>query len=246
MKKIFFFVILTGLFSKSFSQITTAINPSIAQMQALLQGNGVVVTGLTITCPAGAYATFANGATTLGGTLNSGILLTTGTASLVSGPSPNTTSNNLSYDSSAPGSTLGNTLSGGTTHDGCYINFMLTPSCATLSINYVFASEEYPEYSVPDVFGTQINDVFGFVLTGPNPSGGNYNQTNISLVPGTSTPVSIANVNNGPSNSGPCVNCAYYQGAPPGLEYDGKTTVLTASASVTTLSNLYDDYWNMG
>jgi hypothetical protein len=55
------------------------------------------------------------------------------------------------------------------------ITFLLTPTCATLSINYVFASEEYPEFAT----GT-INDVFGFVLSGPNPSGGNYNQTNIA------------------------------------------------------------------
>ncbi len=70
MKKLFLFVLITGLFFNSFGQITTAVNPTIAQMQSLLQGNGVVVSGLTITCPAGAYATFANGAGALGGTLN--------------------------------------------------------------------------------------------------------------------------------------------------------------------------------
>jgi len=230
MRKIYLIILITSLFNNFYGQITTSINPSLAQMQALLQGNGVVVSGLTITCPAGAYATFANGASTLGGTLNSGILLTTGSASLVSGPNPNTTSNNLSYDALAPGSALGNTLANSGingTFDGCYINFLLTPSCATLSINYVFASEEYPEYAA----GT-INDVFGFVLSGQNPAGGNYNQTNISTLPGTSTPVSIQNVNNGSANAGPCVNCTYYVPSPPGLEYDGKTTVLTASASV--------------
>ncbi|HRG01697.1 MAG TPA: choice-of-anchor L domain-containing protein [Bacteroidia bacterium] len=220
MKKILFFTLLTIWFSNYFGQITTSINPTIAQMQALLQGNGVTVTGLSITCPAGAYATFNNAASTLGGSLNSGILLTTGTASLVSGPNPNTTSNNLSYDATAPGSALGNSFAGGTTYDGCYINFMLTPTCATLSINYVFASEEYPEW-----VGSTYNDVFGFVLSGPKPTGGNYTQTNISTIPGTSTPVTINNVNAG-SNS------AYYIQAPPGLEYDGRTTILTASASV--------------
>jgi gliding motility-associated-like protein len=231
MKKIFIYIFLTSWFSNYFGQITTSINPTIAQMQALLQGNGVVVSGLTITCPAGAYATFNNGAAALGG-LNTGILLTTGTASNVAGPTPNTTANNLSYPTfpvvAGPGSALGNTLSGGTTYDGCFINFLITPSCATLSINYVFASEEYPEYSA----GT-INDVFGFVISGPNPAGGNYNQTNISVLPGTSTPVSIQNVNNGTNNNGPCVNCGYYVHAPGGLEYDARTTVLTASTTVT-------------
>jgi hypothetical protein len=232
MKKLFLFVLLTGLFSNSFGQITTAVNPTIAQMQSLLQGNGVVVSGLTITCPAGAYATFANGAGALGGTLNSGILLTTGTASNVAGP--NTSSNNLSLDNLAPGSTLGNTLANSGingTFDGCYINFLITPSCATLSINYVFGSEEYPEYSVGS-----INDVFGFVLSGPNPLGGNYNQQNLAILPVTTTTsnvVSIQNVNNGTNNTGPCINCAYYIANPPGLAYDACTPVMTASANVT-------------
>jgi len=227
MKKIFIYILLTSWFSNYFGQITTSINPTIAQMQALLQGNGVTVSGLSITCPAGAYATFNNGTGALGGGLNSGILLTTGTASNVAGP-PSGFASTDNSSAGGGGSALGNTLSGGTTFDGCFITFLLTPTCATLSINYVFASEEYPEFAT----GT-INDVFGFVLSGPNPSGGNYNQTNIATLPGTTTPVSIQNVNNGSTNTGPCKNCAYYIDSPPGLIYDGKTTVLTASASVT-------------
>lgn len=232
MRKLLTLALSVFLLQTSFSQITTSINPTIAQMTALLQGNGVVVSGLTLTCPAGAYATFNNGAAALGAGLNSGILLTTGTASNVAGPTPNTTGNNLSYDSGTAGGTLGNTLTGGTSYDGCYMTFLITPNCSTLSIRYVFASEEYPEYSVA-LFPPPINDVFGFVLSGPNPSGGNYSQQNIAVLPGTSTPVSIQNVNNGNSNTGPCVNCTYYQAAPGGLEYDGRTTVLTASANVT-------------
>lgn len=229
MKKLILFFAINLICFGLYAQITTTVNPTIAQLQALLQGNGITVTNLSLTCPAGAYATFGNGASALGSpSLNSGILLTTGSAANVAGP--NTSSNNLSFDNLASGSTFGNSLSGGTTYDGCYMTFQLTPTCATLSINYVFASEEYPEYSV----GT-INDVFGFGLTGPIPvaqGGGTYNQQNIATLPGTTTPVSIQNVNNGSSNTGPCKNCAYYIANPAGLAYDGATTVLTASASV--------------
>ncbi len=208
------------------SQISSNVNPTISQIQSLLQGNGNVITGLTITCPSGAYATFNNGAPALGGSLNSGILLTTGSATNIAGP-PSGFASTDNSSSGGGGSALGNALSGGTTFDGCYINFMITPSCSTLSLNYVFASEEYPEYSS----GT-INDVFGFVISGLNPAGGTYNQANIATLPGTTTPVSIQNVNNGNANAGPCVNCAYYIADPPGLVYDGATTVLTASTSV--------------
>lgn len=225
MRKFSILIALSCFFTNFFGQITTTVNPTIAQMQAALQGNGVVVTGLTITCPAGAYAMFSNGAAALGGAnLNSGILLTTGTASNVSGPNPNTTSNNLSYSSNASGSSIGDGLSGGTTYDACYINFLITPSCNTLSISYVFASEEYPEF-----VGSGVNDVFGFIISGPNPSGPVYNNKNIALLPGTTTPVSIDNVN-------ATTNSAYYVSAPPGLEYDGKTTILTASTSVIPCS----------
>jgi len=229
MKKHLLLAFLLSLFGFVRAQITTTVNPTIAQMQAALQGNGVTVTGLSITCPAGAYAMFGNGATALGGGLNSGILLTTGTASNVAGPpAPNNSVDNSS--SGGGGSALGDALSGGTTFDACYLNFLITPNCSTLSIKYVFASEEYPEFSVGS-----INDVFGFVLSGPNPIGGNYNQTNIALLPTTTTTsnvVSIQNVNNGTTNTGPCVNCAYYVNNPPGLVYDGATTALTASANV--------------
>ena len=189
----------------------------------------MTITGLSITCPAGAYATFGNGAAALGGGLNSGILLTTGTASNVAGP-PSGFNDVDNTSAGGGGSALGNTLSGGTTYDACYLNFMITPNCSTLSIKYVFASEEYPEFSVGG-----INDVFGFVLSGPNPIGGSYNQTNIAVLPVTTTTtnvVSIQNVNNGTAGAGPCVNCAYYVNNPPGLVYDGATVALTASASV--------------
>jgi len=211
------------------AQITTTVNPTIAQLQQRLSGNGVTITNLTVTCPdPTSYALYSNATGALS-TLSSGILLTTGSATNVAGPTDPTVSNSFAM----PGSTLGDNLSGGTTNDGCYITFEITPTCNTLSINYVFASNEYSDY-----VGT-INDVFGFVIDGPNPAGGNYTQTNIATVPGTTLSVSIDNVNNGVGTSflgippsGPCVNCAYFQDAPAGIVYNGSTTVLTASTAV--------------
>ncbi len=131
--------------------------------------------------------------------------------------------------------------------DECVIEFDFVPSGDTISFNYVFASEEYPEY----VCGT-VNDAFGFFLTGPNPAGGNYTAQNIALVPDpanpgqyTTTPVSINTVNPGTAGtSGTASNCdaidanwssynVFYQtNAGTDYEYDGRTTVLTAVANV--------------
>lgn len=223
-----FLAVIFFTFSVS-AQITTTVNPTIAQLQQKLSGNGVTITNLTVTCPdPTSYALYSNATGALS-TLSSGILLTTGSATNVAGPTDPTVSN----DFGMPGSTLGDNLSGGTSNDGCYITFEITPTCHTLSINYVFASNEYSDY-----VGT-INDVFGFVISGPNPSGGNYAQTNIATVPGTTLAVSIDNVNNGAGvsslgipPSGPCMNCAYFQDAPTGMVYNGSTTVLTASTAV--------------
>ena len=104
-----------------------------------------------------------------------------------------------------------------------------------------FASEEYPEYV------NQFNDVFAFFISGPgitgpysSPTGFPGGSANIALLPGTTTPVTINNVNNGDNDcfsggpSGPCVNCAFYVDNCNGttVEFDGFTTKLEAKIPV--------------
>lgn len=86
------------------------------------------------------------------------------------------------------------------TFDANGIQFELNPTVSdTLRMRYVFASEEYPNY-----VGSQFNDRFLFLVSTNN---GPY--VNIAKLPNNQD-VSINNVNNGLSNSGPCTNCAYY------------------------------------
>ena len=132
-------------------------------------------------------------------------------------------------------------------YDECVIEFDFVPDGDTISFNYVFASEEYPEF----VCGT-VNDAFGFFLTGTNPNGGTYNAQNIALIPDpsnsniyTTTPVSINTVNPGFAGiSGMASNCSsidpnwasynvfYQNNTSNSYEYDGSTTVLVAKAHV--------------
>ncbi len=116
------------------------------------------------------------------------------------------------------------------------LQFSFTSSKGDLFFNYVFGSEEYNEY-----VGSQYNDYFKFFLDG----------TNIALIPGTSTQVSINNVNSG-------LNSAYYRNNAPGpynTQYDGLTTVLVAeklglSAGEHTIqmiiSDVGDALWDSG
>ncbi|AFY76330.1 PEP-CTERM putative exosortase interaction domain-containing protein [Pleurocapsa sp. PCC 7327] len=160
----------------------------------------------------GAAGTFTNGLSS-GIGIDQGIILTTGRATNAVGPN---TVDNISENNSTPGDADLSTLIGGaTTYDANILEFEFESAGGDLFFDYVFASEEYNEY-----VNSSFNDVFGFFLNG----------VNIALIPGTSTPVAINNVNLG-SNS------AFYNNNDPSdlgtptpfnIQYDGFTKVFTA------------------
>ncbi|HHJ49619.1 MAG TPA: hypothetical protein ENJ88_01785, partial [Phaeodactylibacter sp.] len=72
------------------------------------------------------------------------------------------------------------------------------PTSDTLRFNYIWASEEYPEWAC-----TSFNDVFGFFLSGPGISGPYENNgINLAIIPGTNLPVAINNLH--PQNGAGC------------------------------------------
>lgn len=192
-----------------------------------LVGSSMTITNVTLNCPNNAYGTFSNGLTTNMG-ISNGIILTTGSATNAIGPN-NTpsagTCNNINF--ADPQLT---SLAPLATHDPCILEFDIVPQCNTLTVRFVFGSEEYPEFS-----NGGYNDAFGFWITGPGPAcqPGYYNNTNVATLP-NGTQVSINNVNNGTSNSGPCTHCAYYvnNNGGPTIQYDGFTTVLTRTVNL--------------
>ncbi len=122
--------------------------------------------------------------------------------------------------------------SNSTTFDRAVLEFDFVPAGDSLRFNYVFGSEEYLEW-----VSAGFNDVFGFFLSGPGISGPySNNAANIALVPGTSQPVSIDNVND-------VANPAFYvdngdgftapfNTDPQYIQFDGFTVPLTARALV--------------
>ncbi len=121
------------------------------------------------------------------------------------------------------------------------------PISDTLRFNYVFGSEEYPEFAC-----TNYNDIFGFFISGPGINGPfENNGENIALIPGTNLPVTINNINSGMvgTSGGTLENCSppngslafseFYNSNTPSNSlpvYDGFTTVLTAEAVVVPCS----------
>lgn len=83
------------------------------------------------------------------------------------------------------------TSSTNSTYNSTVLEFDFIPIANNISFNYIFSSEEYPDYVDKD-----YNDIFAFLLSGPKPEGGTYNNKNIATVPGQpNTAVSINTVN---------------------------------------------------
>ncbi|MCS6934329.1 MAG: choice-of-anchor L domain-containing protein [Chitinophagales bacterium] len=106
------------------------------------------------------------------------------------------------------------------TYDAVSIDFNFTsPILDTVFVKYIFASEEYPEYTC-----TQYNDLFAFLVIDPTTG----SVTNVATIPGTPFPVSINNVNDNPACS---ISPQHYVDNQAGnlLCFDGYTVPLHAT-----------------
>ncbi|MDI9308873.1 MAG: choice-of-anchor L domain-containing protein [Limnohabitans sp.] len=197
--------------------------------------NGSVANASIISDQIGQFSTGVN-PTNLG--IDKGILLSTGDALGAYGPN---FLGDWTYNSTNPkyGDVDLAALSGGVVMSAAILEFDFVATGPILKFDYVFGSDEYPEF-----VGSQYNDVFGFFLSGPGISGTFSNGAiNIARIPSTNTSISINNVNNGDQNIGPCVNCEYYYNNTTSgdnastwlgstTQLDGFTTVLNASADL--------------
>lgn len=220
----------------SYGQISVYPGQSALALAQKLVGQGVVVTNPSLTCPSLAQGFFVANKATI--RLDSGIVLTTGTAKTgggrfgVNGFAPDF----ASADNRTVGDTALDRLAGQRTYDACNLEFDVVPTGDSISIGYIFSSEEYKSA----VCGS-YNDAFAFFISGP----GYASPTNIAKVPGTNIPVAINSINNGiPGSSGSLANCiAMGPGSPftslyvdntfgSTLTHRGCTKVLKASCSV--------------
>jgi len=211
------------------AQIVVTPGPDVTpeEMVEKIVGPGIQYSNVTFQGVDIARGTFSNGSSTNLG-IESGILLTNGSLFLFPGPN-NSYSAGQNNGLNAPGPWWGSVF-----FDPSILSFDVIPDSDTIKLKYVFGSEEYNEW-----VGTTFNDQFGIFISGPNPSGGNYNEKNIALVPDTNIEVKINNVNNGYAPpgvipTGPCTNCEYFVDNTNGttLQYDAFTTVMTAIVHV--------------
>lgn len=202
-------------------------------IQNILLGGGVQVFNVTYSGAPEQVGSFDCVNCNLG--IESGFVMGSGNTSGAAGPN---TSGSFSL---GPASGIGASdpdlflLSNNPLNDAAILEFDFIPTGDSVGFNFVFGSDEYPEFA-----GSSYNDAFGFFLSGPGIAGPySNNATNIALVPNTSTAITINNINNGTTNTGPCNFCQYYTnninnfGAPiTTIQSDGFTTLMVASADV--------------
>jgi len=124
-------------------------------------------------------------------------------------------------------------------NDWSVVEFDFIATGDSLDFQFVFGSEEYLEFVY-----SAFNDGFGFFVSGPGISGPYTNGAmNIALVPGTTLPVSINNVNstlneayyvdNGDGYTEPYASDGFY------VQADGLTALMHASIGDLVVGEVY-------
>ncbi len=202
---------------ESYSLIQTELTQDTVLIEEALTNPQTQLTITNIDCAEGAMGIFSGGdLTDLG--LTKGLLLTSGSAIGVSNPGTFFTSQGNAFpgdpDLDVLSSISGN---GSASFDACILELDVFVTTNELTFEYIFGSEEYPEY-----VGTSFNDIFAFLISGPGITGipGLNGQDNIAVLPDPiNVPVEINSVNN-------LSNWEYYRNnlEGPSVAYDGLTS----------------------
>ncbi len=231
--------------------LTVSTNATAQQLAQLLVPPWIIVANATYTGAVVARGTFAGG-NGCGLPMDSGVIFSSGHITNAIGPN-NDDGSIAVYNGSdlrQPGDIdLDKLVEGGPTYDAAVLEFdIISTNSFTLQFQYIFASEEYPEWI------GQYNDPMA-IFVSTNFDGTNWVNSitnDIALVPGTTNvPVSVNNINGGYTNSGTYVastNAEYYvdnhdphylaatNAAPAqefNIQYDGMTVLLTAQTSIS-------------
>jgi len=223
----FILLVLFSLTSKAQLLVTTGTMTPTQYVQNVLVGAGVTISNVTFTGASTQLGEF-NAVNTLIN-IPTGLILASGNVTTAIGPN---NSGSAGTDLSGSGDPDLATMAGITTFDAAVLEFDFIPVGDSIKFNYVFGSEEYLEF-----VNLGFNDAFGFFLSGPGIVGPFTNSAvNLALIPNSTTPVTIDNVNN-------LFNAAYYvdngtgtnapyNTNPQYIQYDGHTVVLTAKSQV--------------
>jgi gliding motility-associated-like protein len=231
------------------SQIVVDNSITLDEAIAILLGPDVDFFNVTFNGDANQLGSFDGSASNVG--LNSGIIMGTGDVTNAIGPN-NSSSNSIGGGNSGASDPDLDDLDNLTHNDAAILEFDFIATGESVSFDYVWASEEYPEFTGSGIPGDTIfcsggvADIFGFFLSGPGINGAFTNSgINIATIPNTTNFVSILSLNAGCDGQAQigdldCNSCQYYIHNGDGfsapfnetgsiyVQYDGLTVVLTA------------------
>lgn len=197
-------------------------------------GDGVKVLNVTYDGPPMSVGYFDKGKQLFG--IERGIVMTTGIVKTISNGA------SMSYGIDAIGKEQADNNNGSTITDEDanaiatqapqnLVKYTITfqPTADTLRFRYVFASEEYPEFSC-----REYNDLFGFFISGPGINGNYQNKgINIARIPATNKPVTINNIHpEFDKNCNAQYSQFYHENNDKAPVYDGFLDVFTAEVPV--------------
>ncbi|MFZ9846767.1 MAG: choice-of-anchor L domain-containing protein [Flavobacteriales bacterium] len=233
MKRIFtiLFIVLGIGVSPTFGQLQVNSEQAALLVQQLMNCSKIKTSNVTFNGHPSMIGEFNSVKSNTG--LRDGVILSTGDVKHAIGPNTDSGPGGKSLTSTTDND-LQRLAGNNTVAEAAVLEFDFIPITDSVSIRYVFASDEYIEYA-----NSNFNDVFGFFLSGPGISGPYSNgAVNIALVPGSNTTVSVNSINNTKSsnlyidNGTGSSNSSQYSNSQV-IQYDGMTRVLVATHKVT-------------
>ena len=175
------------------AQISANENATALEIETILEGASIDISNVTVVAGAGQQqGSFTGGTAAVG--INQGVFVSTGRGNnFASAASVRSDVQNAGVTPDADLVAIRPSAD----RDTSALSLQITPQKNTIFARFAFASEEYPEYVC-----SQFNDAFALFISGGDLTG----TTNMAIVPGSGTDVSINTVNNGLNNDG--VVCA--------------------------------------
>jgi hypothetical protein len=146
------------------AELTYNVNATAMQMAQTIFGNGTTVVGASYTGPTNSSAVYSNGQLSPGVVPStSGVILSTGNAASFTQSSgdPNRAAGTSTNTSGVDNNALFNAVAGRATYDAVWMDVDFIPTGNVMTMNFVFSSEEYPEY-----VNSNFNDFLGVWING--------------------------------------------------------------------------------
>lgn len=198
------------------AELTYITNASALAMANAIFGTGVTVVGASYTGDSRASAIFEDGDSISPGVTpgDTGVILSTGQVRSFtqSGGDPNRSTSTTSASNGQNNNSDFNAAAGTNTYDAAYLDVDFIPTESVMTMRFVFASEEYPEFTnsiYQDFVGVWVNGQQVNIL----PGDGDIDPANLNT---------SANVNLFKDNTGDAYN----------TEMDGFTVTLTLKMTV--------------